>query len=142
MSKGTLNKTLLIGRLGKDPDVRYTAKGTAFASFSLATNEVYKDKSGETVEQTEWHRVVAWKKLAEICGQYLKKGSLVVVEGQLRTRNYNDNKGMKRFVTEVVADGLQMLDAKNGQRNWQGSDEGATGEEEEAVTESKDALPF
>ncbi len=142
MSKGTLNKTLLIGRLGKDPDVRHTVKGTAFASFSLATNEVYKDKSGETVEQTEWHRVVAWKKLAEICGQYLKKGSLVVVEGQLRTRNYNDSKGMKRFVTEVVADSLQMLDAKNGQRNWQGSDEGSTGEEEEAVAESKDALPF
>ncbi len=112
MSKGTLNKAILIGRLGKDPDLRYTVNGTAISSFSVATNESFKDKDGKPVEQTHWHKVVAWKKLAEICGQYLKKGALVCIEGSMKSRSYDDKDGIKRYVTEIVADEMKMLSPK------------------------------
>ncbi len=114
MAKGTLNKVILIGRLGKDPELRYTPNGAAVTNFNLATNEVYNDKDGKQVEQTDWHRVVAWRKLAEICGQYLKKGSLVYIEGKLKTRTYDDREGVKKYVTEIVADQMQMLGGKQG----------------------------
>ena len=113
MSKGTLNKAILIGRLGKDPDLRYTVSGTAIASFSVATNETFKDKDGKLVEQTYWHKVVAWRKLAEICGQYLKKGALVCIEGSMKSRSYEDKDGIKRYVTEIVADSMKMLGPKS-----------------------------
>ncbi|HMV26129.1 single-stranded DNA-binding protein [bacterium] len=112
MSKGTLNKVIIIGRLGGDPELRYTPSGAPVATFNVATNESYKDKEGKLIESTDWHRIVAWNKLAEICGQYLKKGSLVYVEGKIKTRSYDDKDGQKKYVTEIRADNMQMLGAK------------------------------
>ena len=103
-----VNKVILIGHLGDDPEVRYTASGTAVAKFRLATNESYTDKDGNRQELTEWHRVVVWGKLAEICGQYLAKGRQVYIEGRLRTSSYEKD-GVKRYTTEVVARDMQML---------------------------------
>ena len=105
-----LNKVMLIGRLGADPEVRYTPSGTAVANFNIATTEQYKNKAGEKEERTEWHRVVAWSRLGEICGEYLAKGKLVYIEGKLRTRAWNDRDGIKRYTTEIVAYIMQMLD--------------------------------
>ncbi len=107
-----VNKVILIGRLGKDPDVRYTPDGTMVTTFNLATDEQWKDKNGEKVQKTEWHRIVAWGKLAEICGNYLVKGKLVFVEGRIQTRSWEDKEGVKRFTTEIVASNMQMLDSK------------------------------
>ncbi|RLB78065.1 MAG: single-stranded DNA-binding protein [Deltaproteobacteria bacterium] len=105
-----LNKAELIGRLGADPEIRYTQNETPVAVFSLATNEQWKDQNGETKERTEWHRIVAWDKLAKICEDYLNKGKLVYVEGPLRTRSWEDKEGVTRRVTEVVARTIKMLD--------------------------------
>jgi len=110
----SLNKAQLIGRLGQDPEVRYTQSNTAVATLSVATSERYKDKNGEQVENTEWHRVVAWGRLAEICEQYLKKGSLVYIEGPIQTRSWEDNQGQKRYTTEIKALQMTMLDSKGG----------------------------
>lgn len=112
MSKGTVNKAIIIGRVGADPELKYTPSGVAVASFNLATNESYKDKDGKVIDQTDWHRIVAWNKLAEICGQYLKKGSLVCIEGKIKTRSYDDKDGQKKYVTEIRADSMQMLGDK------------------------------
>src|SRR5690348_14007940 len=112
MAARSLNKVLLIGNLGKDPELRYTANGQAVATFTLATNESWKDKEGNLQERTEWHNIVAWQRLAEICGEYLKKGKKVYVEGRLQTRNFEDKEGMKRYVTEIVCDDLIMLDGR------------------------------
>lgn len=108
----SVNKVILVGRLGKDPEVRYTPSGAAVANFSLATDESWKDKSGEKQQRTEWHNVVAWNKLAEICGQYLNKGKLVYIEGKLQTREWDDKDGNKRRTTEVVASEMVMLGSK------------------------------
>jgi len=108
----SLNKVLLIGNLGQDPEMTYTPNGTAKASLSVATQEKWKDKGGDTQEKTEWHRVIAWGKLAEICGQYLSKGRQVYIEGRLQTRQWEDKDGNKRWTTEIVATGMQMLGAK------------------------------
>jgi len=107
-----VNKVILIGRLGKDPDVRYTPDGTMVTNFNLATDEQWKDKNGEKVQKTEWHRIVTWGKLAEICGNYLVKGKLVFIEGRIQTRSWEDKEGVKRFTTEIVASNMQMLDSK------------------------------
>ncbi len=107
MSRG-VNKVILIGHLGADPEVRYTANGTAVAKLRLATSETYTDKSGNRQEMTEWHNVTAWGKLAEICGQYLAKGRLVYIEGRLRTTSYEKD-GVKRYTTEIVARDMAML---------------------------------
>lgn len=96
-----VNKTILIGRLGKDPEVKYTTSGAPVANFSIATSERWKDKDGEQQERTEWHRIVAWNKLAELCGQYLSKGRQVYVEGRLQTRQWEDEGGGKRYTTEI-----------------------------------------
>ncbi len=114
MATKSLNKVLLIGNLGKDPELRYTATGLAVASFTIATNMSWKDKEGNQQERTEWHNIVAWDRLAEICGEYLKKGKKVYIEGRLQTRNYEDKEGVKRYTTEVVADDLIMLDGRSG----------------------------
>jgi single-strand DNA-binding protein len=106
------NHVQLIGRLGRDPEVRYTTDGTAVASFSVATDESWKDKSGEKHTETEWHNCVAWRKLGEICGEYLKKGSLVFVEGKLKSREYEAKEGGKKKVWEVVLSGMKMLGDK------------------------------
>ncbi|MFO7838772.1 MAG: single-stranded DNA-binding protein, partial [Desulfosalsimonadaceae bacterium] len=112
MAKG-LNKAILIGRLGKDPEIRYTQDGRAVANFTIATNEEWKDKNtGEKRERTEWHRIVAFGKLGEICGEYLSKGRLVYVEGRLQTRSWEQD-GVTKYTTEIVAGDMQMLEAKN-----------------------------
>lgn len=110
----SVNKVILVGNLGKDPELRYTSSGVAVATFSVATNESWKDQEGNLQEKTQWHNIVAWRKLAEICGEYLKKGGKVYVEGKLQHRNYDDKNGVKRYVTEVVLDELVMLDSRGG----------------------------
>ncbi len=113
MAGKSLNKATLIGNLGKDPELSYTPSGVAVAKFSIATNERWKDQEGNLQERTEWHNIVAWRKLAEICGQYLKKGSKVYLEGKLQTRSWDDkNTGVKRYTTEIIADDLIMLDSR------------------------------
>lgn len=104
-----VNKVILVGNLGKDPEVKYTPSGTAIANFSIATAESWKGKDGEKQERTEWHNVVAFGKLAEICGEYLHKGKQVYVEGRIQTRQWEDRDGNKRYTTEVVANTMQML---------------------------------
>ncbi|MEW5908362.1 MAG: single-stranded DNA-binding protein [Thermodesulfobacteriota bacterium] len=110
---GGVNKVILIGRLGRDPEIRYTPDGTAIANFSIATSEEWKDKgSGEKKERTEWHRIVAYRKLAEICGEYLSKGKQVYIEGRIQTREWEDKDKNKRYTTEIVASQMQMLGAR------------------------------
>lgn len=112
MSKG-INKVILIGNLGNDPEVRYSQAGAAIANISVATSEQWKDKqTGQPQERTEWHRVVFFNRLAEIAGEYLVKGSKVYVEGQLRTRKWQDKDGQDRYTTEIVGNEMQMLDSK------------------------------
>lgn len=111
----SVNKVILVGNLGKDPELRYTPSGAAVATFSLATTNPFKDKEGN--KQTEWHNIVAWRQLAEICGKYLHKGKQVYIEGRIQTRSYDDRDGNKRYITEIVADQMQML----GSRDDQGS---------------------
>ena len=109
---GTVNKVILVGRLGKDPELKYTPNGTPVATFSLATDENYKDHTGEQQQRTEWHRIVAWSKLAEICGEYLTKGKLVYIEGSIRSRQWQDQAGNKRTAYEIIARNMQMLGSK------------------------------
>jgi len=105
----SVNKVILVGRLGRDPETRYTGGGQAVANFSMATDESYKDKNGERQKRTEWHKIVVWSKLAEIAQQYLKKGSLLYLEGRLQTREWQDKEGQKRTTTEIVAANFRML---------------------------------
>ena len=116
-----VNKVLLIGRLGRDPEVRYTPDGTAIANFSIATSEEWKDKkTGEKQERTEWHRIVAFRRLGEICGEYLSKGRQVYIEGRLQTRDWQDKDGNKRYTTEIVASQMQMLGSRDSYDNTEG----------------------
>jgi len=119
----SLNKVMLIGNLGKDPEVRYTTSGQAVASFSLATSEKFKNKSGEWEERTEWHRVTLWGKQAEISGEDLAKGRTVFIEGRLQTRKWTDRDGNEKYTTEIVGDRMQML----GGKGEAGSGSGAAG---------------
>lgn len=112
MSRGGVNKVILIGNLGSDPEVKYTTSGVPVANVTLATNESWTDKNGERQERTEWHRLVIWRKTAEIVGQYLRKGSKIYVEGRLETRSWEDQSGQKKYTTEVVVNDLQMLDSR------------------------------
>ncbi len=112
MARGGVNKVILIGNVGADPELRYTAGGTAVTNFNIATNESWTDSSGERQERTEWHRIVVWGRLAEICNQYLRKGSKVFIEGRLQTRSWETQDGQKRYTTEVVARDMQMLDSR------------------------------
>ena len=107
-----INKVILIGNLGADPEIRYTQTGAAVATFTLATTERWRGQDGQTQEQTEWHRIVAWAKLAEICGEYLHKGSRVYIEGKLQTRKWQDKEGGTRYTTEIVAREMKMLDGR------------------------------
>lgn len=112
MSKG-INKVILIGNLGTDPEIRYMSNGSAVANFSVATNESWKDKqTGEIQERTEWHKVSLFDKLAQIAGEYLKKGAKVYIEGSIRTKKWQDQSGNDRYSTEIIANTMQMLDAK------------------------------
>jgi single-strand DNA-binding protein len=110
----SVNKVILIGNLGKDPEVRYLPSGDAVANISIATTETWKDKGGEKQEKTEWHRVAMFSKLAEIAGEYLKKGSQVYIEGRLETRKWTDKEGHERYSTEIRADRMQMLGSRSG----------------------------
>ena len=110
---GSVNKVILIGRLGRDPELKYTPNGAPVAKFSLATDEVFKDRSGEQQKHTEWHNIVAWNKLAEICGEYLTKGKQVYIEGSIRSRQWDDKQtGAKRTAYEIVAQKMTMLGSK------------------------------
>jgi single-strand DNA-binding protein len=110
----TVNKAILIGRLGKDPETRYMTNGEAVTNVSLATSENYKDKSGEKQERTEWHNLVMYRRLAEIAGEYLKKGSMIYVEGRIQTRKWQDKDGKDRYTTEIVVNEMKMLGSKSG----------------------------
>jgi len=126
MARG-VNKVILIGNLGKDPEVRYMPSGGAVANVTLATSENWKDRqTGETQERTEWHNVVFFNRLAEIAGEYLKKGSKIYVEGSLRTRKWQDKNGQDRYTTEIVAADMQMLDSPAGGRGMGGSGGGVS----------------
>lgn len=107
-----VNKVILIGRLGRDPEMRYTAGGTPVCNFTMATDEVFRDKGGQTQKRTEWHRIVAWSKLAEQCSKLLGKGKLCYIEGRLQTREWNDRDGNKRTTTEIVARTMRILTPK------------------------------
>lgn len=120
----SLNKVMLIGNLGRDPEVRYTASGQAVASFNLATSEKFKNKSGEWEDRTEWHRITLWARLAEIAGEYLSKGKTVYIEGRLQTREYEKD-GIKRYTTEIVGEKMQMLSPKGERRSGGDSYSGA-----------------
>jgi single-strand DNA-binding protein len=137
-----VNKVILVGNLGKDPEVRHLESGAVVANFPLATSETYKDrKTGEKITQTEWHNVVIWRGLAEVAEKYLKKGSSVYVEGKLRTRSWDDKDGNKRYTTEIVADNMTML----GGRSSDGSDSGSSSPASSGSSfdeDSSDDLPF
>lgn len=119
-----INKVILVGRLGKDPEIRATPQGTPVAKFTVATDEKFTDRAGEKQERTEWHNIVAWGKLGEICGQYLKKGKLVYIEGSIRTDSWDDKEsGQKKYRTEIVANTMKMLD-RRGDEGGGGSSSG------------------
>jgi single-strand DNA-binding protein len=110
----SVNKVILVGNLGRDPEMRYLPSGEAVANLAIATTDKYKDKTGQMVEQTEWHRVSFFGRTAEVCGQYLKKGSQVYVEGSIRTRKYTDKEGVEKYATEIRGDRMQMLGSRAG----------------------------
>lgn len=146
---GSVNKVILIGRLGKDPEVKYTPSGAPVAKFTLATDEVFKDRAGEQQRRTEWHTIVAWNKLAEICGQYLTKGKQVYVEGSIRSRQWEDQSGNKRTAYDIVAREMKMLGSKSDSERSIPSREPAAPADTEAAREapaaseiSDDDIPF
>jgi len=108
----SVNKVILVGRLGRDPETRYTGSGQAVANFTMATDESYKDRNGERQKRTEWHRITAWGKLAEICQQYLKKGTMVYIEGRIQSREWQDKEGQKRTSFDIVANTMKMLSSR------------------------------
>ncbi|NQS71954.1 MAG: single-stranded DNA-binding protein [Desulfobulbaceae bacterium] len=124
-----INKVILIGNLGADPEIRYTQNGSQVATFNVATTERWKGQDGQLQEQTEWHRIVAWSRLAEICGQYLHKGSRVYIEGRLQTRKWQDQNGMDRYTTEIVAREMKMLSPRgsSGEGDYGASGQGMGG---------------
>ncbi len=135
----SVNKVILVGNLGRDVEVRHTPGGATVAKFSIATNEVWKDKNGQRQEHTEWHNIVAWGKLADFCGQYLTKGRQVYVEGTLRTRTYDDEKGNRRYFTEVRSAVIQLLGPKPSGGETPG---GGGGEAPEFPPENEEDIPF
>lgn len=147
-----INKVILVGRLGKDPEMRSTPGGQSVAKFTVATDEKYTDKSGERQERTEWHNVVAWGKLGEICGQYLRKGKLVYIEGSIRTDSWDDKEsGQKKYRTEIVARDMKMLDRRGdegssssggGYSNSYGQSRGGSSKPASDVIEDDEEVPF
>jgi single-strand DNA-binding protein len=145
----SVNKVILIGNLGKDPELRYTPGGAAVVNFPIATNERWKDKNGQPQERTEWHNIVLWGRLAEIANDYLKKGSAVYIEGRLQTRSWEDRDGNKRYTTEVVGRQMQLLGREAGAgerapeaRPDEAFEPGAPPEEGKSTGEVDDDLPF
>ncbi|MBI4916312.1 MAG: single-stranded DNA-binding protein [Acidobacteria bacterium] len=140
----SINKVILVGNLGRDVELRHTPGGAAVAKFSVATNEVWKDKAGQRQEHTEWHNIVAWGKLAEFCGTYLSKGRQVYIEGTLRTRTYDDEKGNRRYFTEVRAGVIQLLGPKPGGAGGAGGGvpEGGPAEPPDFPPDGEEDIPF
>ncbi|MGB4843101.1 MAG: single-stranded DNA-binding protein [Ferruginibacter sp.] len=141
-----VNKVILIGNLGKDPDMQFLEGNIGVAKFSLATTETYKDRSGKLISQTEWHTVVLWRGLAELAQKYLHKGSLVYIEGRLKTRSWEDKDGNKKFATEVVGDNLIMLDKRSdgsgGVPGMEGFDNPENDQDLPSADDSSERLPF
>jgi len=143
-----INKVILVGNLGKDPEVRHLEGGAVVAKFPLATSETYKTKEGQRVDQTEWHNIVMWRGLAESAEKYLRKGSLVYIEGKIRTRSWDDKDGNKRFATEIIADTMTMLSSRrsdDSQQHGTTETKPASSEESPSVdipNNSNDDLPF
>ena len=138
-----INKAILIGRLGRDPEIRYTQSGTAVANFTMATSEKWKDKnSGEMQERTEWHRIVAFGKLGEICGEYLTKGKQIYIEGRLQTRSW-EQEGVTRYTTEIVANEMKMLEPKGSSDSYRPPSSPSGGSREPSYSEPQDDdIPF
>ena len=135
----SVNKAILVGRLGRDPETRFTSGGQAVCNFTMATDETYKDRNGERQKRTEWHRIVLWGKLAELAQQYLKKGSLVFIEGRIQTRQWDDREGQKRSTTEIVATGMRFLGGRGDSAPSMGAPGGSGGGmESEAVPAAPD----
>jgi single-strand DNA-binding protein len=140
-SRGSVNKVILVGNLGQDPELKYTPSGAAVTNFTLATNEVWKDNEGNSQERTEWHRIVLWRKQAEFAGEWLKKGRKIYVEGRLQTRSWEDKEGIKRYTTEVVGDTFITLDSRSdGERPAQTAETSSAPPAADAQEE--DDLPF
>ncbi len=144
-----VNKVILVGRVGKDPDVRHLDNGVTKAAFSLATDERFKNRSGERVSQTEWHNIVVWRQLAEVVEKFVRKGSLLYIEGKIRSRSFEDNAGQKRYVTEIEVDTLQMLDRRNDEPGSRSSSYGDSAQASahsspalESPSDGPDDLPF
>lgn len=138
-----VNKVILVGNLGKDPQVRYLDSGVAVANFSLATTENYKNKEGERVSQTEWHNVVLWRGLAEVAEKYLKKGASVYVEGRIRTRKWEDKEGVTRYSTEILGDNMTMLGGKTTSEDLvEGEIVSKDVSQDQNQSSEKDDLPF
>lgn len=136
-----VNKVILIGNLGADPEVKFTGGGQAVANFRIATSESWKDKEGKKQERCEWHRIVVWGKLAELCGQYLKKGRQCYVEGRLQTREWTDKEGKKNYTTEIVATGVTFLGGKGGGGGDAPADQSG-GQDSPAGEGASDDIPF
>lgn len=143
-----VNKVILIGNVGKDPDVKHLDSGVSVANFPLATSENYKNKEGERVTKTEWHNIVAWRGLADVVDKYVQKGKQLYIEGRLRSRSYDDKDGVKKYITEIFADNLQMLgrkgDADNSKYESQPSaaESGNSDNGNDFSSEDTDDLPF
>ena len=137
-----VNKVILIGNLGKDPEVRSLEGGAKVANFPIATTESYKDKSGNNVDQTEWHNIVVWRGLADVADKYLKKGMPIYLEGKIRTRSWDDKEGHKRYTTEIVADNLIMLGKKDDNQSGGSNNYSAESTAIPAANNTTDDLPF
>lgn len=137
-----LNRVFIIGNLGRDVEMKYTASGKAVASFSVATKETWQDQQGQKQEKTEWHRIVAWARLAEICGEYLHKGSLVYIEGRLATRSWDDQEKNKHTATEIVANSMQMLGGGAKKSAAEKPPQDPAQKEQTPSTDAKDKIPF
>ena len=137
-----INKVILIGNVGKDPEVRHLDSGVAVASFSLATSETYRNKDNQKVTNTEWHNIVVWRGLAEVAEKYVKKGNPLYIEGKIRTRSWDDKDGNKRYTTEIIADTMQMLGAKQSNEESASAPENVSVENIENVSTEEDDLPF
>lgn len=139
---GSVNRIMLLGRLGRDPELRYTSEGAPVVSLSVATDEQWKDKNGEKQQKTEWHRVVAWNKLAELCAEYLAKGRQVYVEGKLQTRQWEDKEGNKKITTEIVASSVVFLGGGNGETKSTSDTETARTPPAVVAPPQEENLPF
>ncbi|MDK2977702.1 MAG: single-strand DNA-binding protein [Bacteroidales bacterium] len=137
-----VNKVILVGYVGKDPDVRHLDSGVSVANFSLATSETYRNKENQKVTNTEWHNIVVWRRLAEIVEKYVKKGDPLYIEGKIRTRSYDDKDGNKKYITEIFADNMQMLGSKQSNTNDSSSDEKQPETDIETPPQEEDDLPF